>query len=156
MAGVLADTGPLVALFSARDTFHANAREWFRAYRGQLITTWPVLTEVAHLLGHAHLVRGFMTWVSRGGLQIFEMPHEAAPALAELMLKYERPQIDLADATLLWMADELNIGEVVSIDFKGFATYRTPRGKSLVNVFPAGSEQESRRTRLHSRRRTPT
>lgn len=151
MGGVLADTGPLVALFSARDTYHAVALDWFRTYRGQLITTWPVLTEVSHLLGHAHLVRAFMIWVSRGGVQVFEAPGEASPAIAELMLKYERPQIDLADATLFWMADELNVDEIISIDFKGIATYRTPRGKSLANVFPTGGRPAGRRRKLHSR-----
>lgn len=151
MAGVLADTGPLVALFSARDTYHQAARDWFRDFRGQLITTWPVLTEVSHLLGHAHLVRGFMTWMSRGGLEVFEVPREAASAVAELVLKYEHPQIDLADATLFWMADELNLTEIISIDFKGVAAYRTLRGRSLVNVFPVGGKPAGKKRKLHSR-----
>lgn len=45
---ILADTGPLFALIHAGDADHARAVEFARSFTGRLITTWPVLTEVAY------------------------------------------------------------------------------------------------------------
>ena len=47
---ILADTGPLFALLHAGDADYARAVEFARGFTGRLITTWPVLTEVAYLL----------------------------------------------------------------------------------------------------------
>ena len=47
---ILADTGPLFALIHAGDPDHARAVQFAGTYTGLLITTWPVVTEVAYLL----------------------------------------------------------------------------------------------------------
>ena len=42
----LVDSGPLIALFNARDDWHAAAISWLRANpTTKLVTTWPVMTE---------------------------------------------------------------------------------------------------------------
>lgn len=50
MAGqkTLVDTGPLVALMNRRDRHHRRFVDYFKYFDGELLTTWPVLTEVAH------------------------------------------------------------------------------------------------------------
>ena len=50
MNAALVDTGPLVALFVRNDPDHARVSAWLREFRGKLLTTWPVLTEVCHFL----------------------------------------------------------------------------------------------------------
>jgi len=61
---VLVDTGALVALVRKRDRHHERIKEFLGTYFGELITTWPVLTEAAHLvpihvgpLGYAKIQR---------------------------------------------------------------------------------------------------
>ncbi len=147
MASVLADTGPLVALFSARDTHHANAQAWFKSFRGNLLTTWPVLTEVTHLLAHPHLVSRFMRWVSQGGAHVFEMPAQAVVEIAELMERYESSGMDLADASLVWLADQIGIARVISIDEGGFSVFRTASGVAITNEFLITSSTPRRRHR---------
>jgi len=66
---VLIDTGPLVALFNRRDNAHQTVRTWLHGYRGRLITTWPVLTEVGHLIPQ-HLLPVVLKWAAAGGLEI--------------------------------------------------------------------------------------
>ena len=39
--------------------------------------------------------------------------------------------MDFADATLVLLADELAVTEIVTLDRRGFSTYRTPKGKGF-------------------------
>jgi hypothetical protein len=47
---ILADTGPLVALFEPRDALHSKSVRTLEKIREPLITTVPVLTEAFHML----------------------------------------------------------------------------------------------------------
>lgn len=127
------DTGPLVAWLDKGDDDHARCAAFFAEYRGQLITTWPVLTEVCHLLPR-HIVGRFMRWVAAGGVVVREMLPTAADDIAGLMEKYEDLPMDLADASLVWLAGELGISEVITLDETDFGIYRLPGGQRLTNL----------------------
>ena len=133
MAKVLVDTGPLVAWLDKGDGDHARCAVFFAEYRGQLITTWPVLTEVCHLLPR-HIVGRFMRWVAAGGVVVREMLPTAADDIAGLMEKYDDLPMDLADASLVWLARELGISEVITLDETDFGIYRLPGGQRLTNL----------------------
>jgi hypothetical protein len=133
MAKVLADTGPLVAWLDRGDGDHARCAAFFAGFQGQLITTWPVLTEVCHLLPR-HIVGRFMRWVAAGGVTVREMTPTAPDDIATLMEKYDDLPMDLADASLVWLAGELGILEVVTLDETDFGIYRLPGGKRLANL----------------------
>jgi predicted nucleic acid-binding protein len=49
-AGVLLDTGFLVALYDANDALHEAARQWLWQFRGQFITVDHVITEACFFL----------------------------------------------------------------------------------------------------------
>lgn len=78
---VLVDTGPLVAWFDRSDADHQRCRRFFSQASGPLISTWPVVTEVCHLVPTA-LAPRFLEWIQLGGLQLAEIPaaHTAASA----------------------------------------------------------------------------
>jgi len=40
--------------------------------------------------------------------------------------------MDLADASLLWLASESGLREVLTIELKDFARYRLPDGDALI------------------------
>jgi len=132
---ILVDTGPLVAWLDRSDNFHERAVRFFAGFDGALLTTWPVLTEVCHLVPQ-HVVTRFMKWVAAGGVGIQEMPAHAAIPLAAIMAKYEDRPIDLADASLIWLSGQTGIVEISTLDVADFSAYRTNRNKSFVNVFP--------------------
>ena len=46
----LIDAGPLIALFNRNDKYHLKIKEFIKNYSDKLITTWPVITEVSHML----------------------------------------------------------------------------------------------------------
>lgn len=135
MKSVIADSGPLIAYFNDRDRNYAQAVAFLRDFTGALIVTWPVLTEVCHLVPQ-RLVNRFMTWASRGGVVVFEIPPAALPEIAALMEKYADRPMDLADASLVWLADQIGLTDVITVDDSDFATYRTLSGKPFRNLLP--------------------
>jgi len=131
---VLADTGPLVALLNRTDAHHQRARVFFGRFKGVLYTTWPVLTEACHLLPR-HLRTGFMRWVAGGGVSVQESAAEQPAIIAALMERYADRPMDLADASLICLADTLGITDIITVDQDDFNTYRTGSGKRFNNRF---------------------
>jgi predicted nucleic acid-binding protein len=127
---VLIDTGPLVALFNRRDRAHQAVRDWLHEYDGRLVTTWPIVTEVGHLIPE-RLLPMVLRWAAGGGLEIAELPESAAAALADLAEKYAGRPMDLADASLVWLGGESRVFDVLTLDHADFAIYRTRLGHSF-------------------------
>ena len=136
MNAALVDTGPLVALFVRSDPDHARVSAWLRGFRGRLLTTWPVLTEVCHFLTPAVVLR-FLRWVEAGGVVLAEVPPEGLDPVIRMMEKYLDRPMDLADASLVWLAGQSGVREVLTVDKGDFAVFRTPQGKSFKDVLAA-------------------
>ena len=132
-SNALVDTGPLVAWFDKDDHYHRHARRFVAGFKGHLITTWPVVTEVCHLLPR-HVVDRFMAWGVGGGLVLYEMPPDALLDLRKLMQKYADLPMDLADASLVWLAGAIGLLDIVTLDDRDFTVYRTAAGKPLRNL----------------------
>lgn len=128
MPGVLADTGAFVALFDRDDPDHSRVVEWLREYSGSLITTWPVVTEVTHLL-RVEAGLQFLAWVRQGGAKVEPMSVDDLAGLEELIARYRDCPMDFADATLVLAAERSGIGDIVTLDRGDFETYRF-RGKT--------------------------
>lgn len=132
MSLALIDTGPMVALFDARDIAHRHYMELL-ADDWQLTTTWPCLVEVFHFLGAAAVQR-YLRWVSEGGVVVYPIDVSSLPELAELMARYAAPprtEMDLADASLVWLAQDTNTVNVMTMDVRDFSRYRLPDGRGF-------------------------
>lgn len=136
MAKVLIDTGPLVAWLDKGDGDHAQVVRFMAVFEGQLLTTWPVITETCHLLPR-HIVGRFMRWVSGGGVRVMELPPASIEFIATIMEKYDDLPMDLADASLVWLAGVLKIGDILTLDATDFGIYRLPSGLQLNNLLTA-------------------
>jgi uncharacterized protein len=134
MQSILVDAGPLIALFRRRDAYHSRALSFIKNYKGRLVTTWPVITEVMHELNRPDVQEKFFLWIERGGLQIVDLGEGSIAGLIGLIKKYADLPMDLADATLMLYAEKAGIREVLSID-SDFNVYRTAKKDYLVNVF---------------------
>lgn len=133
MQRVIVDAGPLVGWFDANDAYHGLVRGFLDGYSGELLTTWPVLGEVCHLLPEQR-VAAFVRWVGRGGVTVVDVPASALPGLADRIDKYADLPMDLADSSLIWLAESLGLLDVLTIDRRDFGIYRTTRGQALRNV----------------------
>ncbi len=131
---VLVDSGPLIALFDADDAHHRQVLEFLKSFRGSLVTTWPVLTEVLYMLDfHPRVPVDFLRWVEDGGLELFPLENSQLSRIRELLEKYRDLPSDLADVSLLVVSEETGIDGILSID-SDFSVYRTVTGKPLRNV----------------------
>ena len=144
MQNVIADSGPLGALFNKRDRFHVRAVEFFRVHGAALRchTTWEVVSEVMYFLDFSPNAQGdFLDWLhaghSRGFMTITALDTTDLPGLSKLVRKYADRPMDLADASLVWLANKTDITEIITVDCADFAVYRTNKRKSFRNVFVA-------------------
>lgn len=137
---LIVDTGYFVALLSARDKYHDRSLEIARAAKEEhrlFITTWPVLTEVCHLLQRfaPNCIVPFLESYRRGAFELFELGSEAADRIVELVKKYRGLPMDLADASLVILAEALGHGEILSTDVKDFKIYRWKQRRPFKNLF---------------------
>jgi len=132
----LLDTGPLVAYLDSADPAHLQVAACMDAYAGQLCTTSAVVTEGMHLVGAdpngptllADFIESAGVVVS-GCTQTNQLKQAVA-----LMRKYADTPMDFADATLILLADDLRVADILTLDRRGFSTYRTARGKPFRHV----------------------
>lgn len=136
MKAWIVDTGPLVAYLDGSDpAHHAVARRW-DAFAGRLATTSAVVTETIHFLGQSPSgPRALAELVADSGMEVFDLCR--GPELREAALLMERfvdTPMDFADATLLLLAEALDIHDILTLDRRGFAAYRTRDNRALRNV----------------------
>ncbi|MEM7552094.1 MAG: pilus assembly protein [Bacteroidota bacterium] len=134
MASTLIDAGPLIALFDKNDQYHQQALSFLQNNDTSLITTWPVVTEVSHMLDFSTKTQmNFLKWINRGGLRVFELEFYHIIRIIELSEKFDDVPMDLADASLIVASETLHIEEIASID-SDFYIYRNVRNQYLNNV----------------------
>lgn len=124
---IIADTGFWVALLDRRDNLHQKARACAAQIYEPLITTLPVITEVCYLLQTRcgpKLSVEFLLAQQEGLFQIFMLGKSELARMAILMRQYENLPMDLADASLVILAEHLGYGRIVSTDQRDFNAYR--------------------------------
>jgi uncharacterized protein len=129
VTSILVDTGPLVALASRRDHWHGRCAKFLSTFRGDLITTWPVLTEFLHLVDSPAAIHQLQDWAARGGLRIHPLGQQELKAVVDWMSRYADRPMDLADASLVHVACATGVQQVWTIDRVDFETYRLPNRK---------------------------
>ena len=136
MADLLLDAGPFVALLDRSERNHERCVAFFRDFRGRLITTEAVLTEVVYLLGPSFSrQKPALDFVLAGGAELVPMMPALLKRCAHLMSKYSDVPMDYADATLVAVAEALGIRDVLTLDRRGFSVYRYASRGSF-RIFP--------------------
>ncbi len=134
MKSILADAGPFIALFDRDDAYHSPVVSFLRQFRGNLVTTWPVITETSHMLGfNVNVQNDFLEWLTRGAVSIVNLGNEHLRRIIELSKKYSDVPMDLADSSLIVVAELTGIRDIISID-SDYRIYKTGSGKKLNNV----------------------
>jgi len=101
------------------------------------MTSEAVLTELFHLVGdNSREVRAAWKFVRSGALTLSPIADVDLPALNSLMDKYRDLPMDLADATLVHIADRHSVSLILTIDHDDFETYRI-RGNRRFHIAPA-------------------
>lgn len=130
---IIVDTGPIVAYLHKNDRWHSRAKKFFQNYRGNLITTWAVITEAAYLSEQQVAFPNLMKWIERGLTVHCQYPEDAI-FMMRYQRKYANRDPDFADLTLIALAEKTKVRDIITID-KDFAIYRLSSGKALNNIF---------------------
>jgi uncharacterized protein len=136
---ILADTGFFVALFNRRDRHHQRAKTCLEKLKEPLLTTWPVATEVCHLLANSSAKHSdkFLQALAANAANLFSLEERHLPRMIELTEQYRDLPMDLADASLVIAAEDTNDGRIFSTDQRDFRTYRWKSRKPFSNLmFP--------------------
>ena len=133
-SAALVDASAIVAAFGERQPHGQRYRDLLRQAEAEswmLGTTWPCIVEASHLLDVPRRYT-MLRWVGAGAMSVFPMGPEALDGLVELMVRWTqrpRPEMDLADASLVWLAAETGVQRVMTLDTRDFARYRLPGGR---------------------------
>ncbi len=135
MRNTLIDAGPIIALFNKNDKYHTKIKNFLKKYDGKLTSTWPVVTEVSHMLDfNVQTQIDFLTWIQLGGVNIEAIKNEDIGRIIELSMKYSDLPMDLADASLVVLSENLKIKKIITID-SDYYDYRTIKKEMIENIF---------------------
>ena len=127
----LVDSGPLIALFDRSDRYHDRVLEFLKGFDGKLLSSWPVLTEVSHMLSFNLRVQlDFLEWISRGAVEVASIEQREITSILAYMRRYLDVPMDLADASLIHLAEREGIETILSID-RDYYIYRTEGRRML-------------------------
>lgn len=138
MTRVLVDTGPLVAIVNESDTDHDRCTAELKKLTDPLLTTWPVVTEAVYLLGQtANPVDSqdaLLAAIDRQIILVTKVDREDVSRLRSLLQKYRDLPMDLADATLVRVAERDGISHVFTLDRRDFKIYRIGRRETFTII----------------------
>jgi uncharacterized protein len=124
---LIVDTGYLVALLDRKDGHHRTAMQFVHTQSEGWITTWPVITETMYFLMERISVEGailLLDDVKTGAIRVWDIPNEQIEPAQRLMRRYKSLPMDLADVSLVLLAEHLGSGRILTTDQRDFSTYR--------------------------------
>lgn len=133
---VIADAGFWLALAARRDRYHLQARDCLERLSEPLATTWPVVTEACYLILRELGPRAASSFVRSlpSACELHDLGPDDITHLAALMERYSDQPMDLADASLVLLAERLGHGRILTTDRRHFSAYRWNERKPFENL----------------------
>ena len=126
------DTGPWVALIDRSELRHTKCVQWLKNFSGRLYSTEAVLTEVLYILNFSITAQcAALDFVLESVVEIVPSSTDILEKAKNLMKKYADLPMDYADATIVCLATETRIQNVITFDRKDFAIYKLPKKQSF-------------------------
>jgi predicted nucleic acid-binding protein len=133
----ITDAGPIIAIIDADEPDHASCVEALDQLTVPLVTTWPAFTEAMYLLARAGGIRAQQAlWrlLKTSRLVVADLSPSAVDRSARLMGRYADRPMDLADATLVALAEERGYRRIFTLD-TDFQIYRF-HGRQRLETIP--------------------
>lgn len=133
---VVVDTSPIVAILSPSDNYHNICVETLKTLPPPLFTTWAVITEVLWLIrSNKKAIETLFTMIDGQLIAIKPLQNESIMWLKTFMLNYHDMGVQIADASLCYLAESQKIDTVFTLDRKDFSIYRI-NGKKSLDIIP--------------------
>lgn len=136
---IVVDTGVLVALLDADDHHHQRCRDWYAETDSPLIVPAPVMVETCYFIERATgpeleaaFLRSFAdVGAGNGVLDDDELPFHLARVgrrdrerMAELVEQYADFPLGAVDASVIAVAERLDVHTVATLDHRHFTVVR--------------------------------
>lgn len=137
---IVCDTGPLVAAALSNDRDHAACVDLFNklhAERQELLVPATVVAEVGYLLAReagAGLESLFLRSLAAGDFTPVELTAGDYSRMAELVGTYSSLPLGTTDASVIAVAERLNVAEVAILDRRHFTVVRPSHVDALMLV----------------------
>jgi predicted nucleic acid-binding protein len=131
---IITDTGFFVALGNKKDNFYHLAKQQLLTLKEPLITTYPVIVETSYLLlerAGKEAQFKFLHQLTQDSINIFQLEKNHLKRIIQLMKKYSDLPMDLADASLVVLAEEISEDRILTTDFRDFTIYRWQENKTF-------------------------
>ena len=131
---LIVDAGPLYAAAARGDRHHDVCVELLANSPRPLIVPVLVVTEVAYLLGDrlgARAERAFATSIERGELVIGQVAAADWARITSLLDQYADLKLGVVDASVIALAERLELGTIATLDRRHFAAVRPRHVESL-------------------------
>jgi predicted nucleic acid-binding protein len=137
----LIDTGAIVAIVNADESWHDACLEALASVQMPLLTTEAVLTELFHLIFARSLsLERAWRFVRSGALSIRSMGDSDLSQLRGLMTEYADRPMNFADATLVHLAARESLSLILTVDHDDFETYRIA-GRKRFTILPGRKQK---------------
>jgi predicted nucleic acid-binding protein len=133
---VLVDSSFLIALYDQSDFYHTRCLRTYESLDRPLVTCEAVITESIYMLRYVSgAAEALLASIESGALEIGFRLSEAAGKVQAILRKYRDTPADFADACLIAMADELDTGDILTLD-SDFVHYRWRRTRPFRMLIP--------------------
>lgn len=122
----IADTGFIVALVDRQDSYHQDVKAIYLQQK-EIIVPQSVLAEVAYLLGRAagiSAVVQFLRSLKTSRFELTALTEEDIARIGDILEEYQDSRIDFVDASVMAIAERLNLTIVLTLDRRDFSLYR--------------------------------
>lgn len=138
---IVCDTAPLVAAALYKDPDHHRCVELFTGLRlanRQMVLPAPIVAEVGYLLaakGGARTEADFLRALADGDFVTADMTTADYARTAELVEQYADLPLGTSDASVIALAERLDVDEVATLDHRHFTVVR-PRHVKALTLLP--------------------
>jgi len=133
---VLVDSSFLIALYDQSDFDHARCLRTYESLDRPLVTCEAVITESVYMLRYVSgAAEALLASIECGALEIGFRLSASVGSIHSIMKKYSDTPADFADACLVQMADELDTGDILTLD-SDFAHYRWRKTRRFRMLIP--------------------
>lgn len=129
---ILMDTGPLVAMANAGDAQHETVLDELDRMHDDLVSTWVVIGKAAwSLRKRPSAVEEMLSAFVSDIFRLYRLYEESLPWISKFLRKYADLGAQLADASLMYVAEKEKIDTVFTLDRRDFSVYRTRNNRAL-------------------------
>lgn len=127
---VLFDTSAIVAIFQPQEVHHSDCVEVLHLIDAPLVTSWPVITKAHYLLRRDATAQAKLLSLAKS--EVIRLPNLDPNFIdwcIDFSKHYHDQEVQIADASLVWLAEEHDTNVVLTLDRRDFSTFKKRKGR---------------------------